>query len=259
LSARIIYLQPRYTAQERFLVTVINVRVEEELKRKLAELAKSTGATQSELVKSALAEKIAVHQIARLESPSAIPDWVPNGKYVALVRGAVAAVGDSVAEVVASALDKFSEEPIHVARKGRPIERVHYAFSVSAAMKCWKYVSVDQDSYPVIPTTIAGKKRLTIASSPDIAASLTLVDSRIVERADLQPTGRVDIFTAAGSVKANTFSADIQLPTGNYKTVVASSDIPKALPFQALLGRNLLDSLDLYALGKSKVVCISDA
>jgi hypothetical protein len=210
------------------------------------------------LVKSAVAEKIAVHQTARLVSPMTIPNWVPKGKYVALVRGAVAAVGDSVAEVVATALDKFSEEPIHVARKGRPIERVHYAFSVSAAIKCWKYVTVDQDSFLVIPTTIMGKKRLRIASSPDTAASLTLVDGQIIDQADLKPAGQVEIFTAAGPVKAKTFSADIELSTGSYRTIVASSNIPKALPFQALLGRNVLDNVDLYALGKSKVVCISD-
>ena len=81
-------------------------------------------------------------------------------------------MGDSVAEVVATALDKFSEEPVHVARKGRPIERVNYAFLVSAAIKCCKYLTVNQDSYPVIPTTITGKKRLRIASSPDTAANL---------------------------------------------------------------------------------------
>ncbi len=106
----------------------INVRVGGETKRKLAKLAKSAGTTRSELVKSSVADKIAVHQTARLASPMTIPDWIPRGKYVALVRVGVAAVGDSVAEVVATALDKFSEEPIHVARKGRPIESVHYAF-----------------------------------------------------------------------------------------------------------------------------------
>jgi len=256
--AQIIHRLPPYTCRERQGVAAVNVRVEEEMKRKLAELAKSAGATQSELVKSTIAEKIAVHQTARLVSPTTIPDWVPKGKYVALVRGAVAAVGDSVAEVVASALDKFSEEPVHVARKGRPIERVNYAFLVSAATKCWKYLTVNQDSYPVIPTTIMGKNRLRIASSPDTAANLTLVDGHIVDQAHLQPAGQVGIFTAAGPVKAKTFTAEIELPTGSFKTIVASSSIPKALPFQAVLGGNLLDNVDLYALGKSKVVCISD-
>jgi hypothetical protein len=40
--------------------------------------------------------------------------------------------------------------------------------------------------------------------------------------------------------------------------VVASSEIPKILPFQLLLGRNILGLVDLYALGKSKVVCVKD-
>ncbi len=239
-------------------MAVINVRVAGEMKRKLAELAKSAGATQSELVKTAVAEKIVVHQAAKLESVTTVPDWVPDGKYVALVRGAVAAVGDSVAEVVADALTKFSEEPIHVARKGLPIERIHYAFLTNAAVKCWKYITVGQESYPIIPTTIAGKKKLRVASAPDTAASLTLVDSDIVDRADLQPAAQVDVFTAAGRIKTKTYRAEFELPTGNYSSIVASSKIPKALPFQVLLGRNLLDNVDLYTLGKSKVVCISD-
>jgi len=55
-----------------------------------------------------------------------------------------------------------------------------------------------------------------------------------------------------------TFRATIGLSTGNYDVRVASSDIPKDLPFQVPLGRNVLDLVELYALGKSKVVCIRD-
>lgn len=55
-----------------------------------------------------------------------------------------------------------------------------------------------------------------------------------------------------------TYSANVELPVGNYQTLVGSLRIPKILPFQVLLGRNLLDMMDLYALGKSKVVCIKD-
>lgn len=42
----------------------------------------------------------------------------------------------------------------------------------------------------------------------------------------------------------------------NYDVRVASCDIPKDLPFQVLLERNVLDLVELYALGKSEVVCI---
>jgi len=53
-----------------------------------------------------------------------------------------------------------------------------------------------------------------------------------------------------------TFRATIGLSTGNYDVRLASYDIPKDLPFQVLLGRNVLDLVELYALGKTKVVCI---
>lgn len=77
-------------------MTVVNFRISEEMKRKLAGIAKATGATQTEIVKSAVAEKLTIHEVARRESNAKIPNWVPEGKYVAIVRGAVAAVGDSV-------------------------------------------------------------------------------------------------------------------------------------------------------------------
>jgi len=55
-----------------------------------------------------------------------------------------------------------------------------------------------------------------------------------------------------------TFNAAIELPTGRYDAIVASSEISNALSFQILLGRNILDLLDLYTLGKNKVICIKD-
>jgi hypothetical protein len=239
-------------------MAVVNLRIPEEMKRKLAGIAKATGTSQTEMVKSAVAEKLTIHEVARAESSTNIPSWVPEGKYVALVRGAVAAVGGSVAEVVSAALTKFPDDPIHVTRKGKSIRTVHYAFLAQAEMKCWKYVTVDQQSYPVIPTTIIGTKKMAAASSPDTAASLTLVSSQIVDGAGLLPAAEETVATAAGMVKMDTFNAAIELPIGRYDAVVASLEIPPTLPFQILLGRNILDLVDLYALGKSKVICVKD-
>jgi predicted aspartyl protease/predicted transcriptional regulator len=239
-------------------MAVVNFRIPEEMKRKLAGIAKATGASQTEMVKSAVAEKMIIHEAARAQSSANVPNWIPEGKYVALVRGAVAAVGDSVAEVVSAALTKFPDEAIHVARKGKSIKTFQYAFLAETEMKCWKYVTVDQQSYPIIPTTIIGTKKMVAASSPDTAASLTLMSPEIVDEAGLQPAAEETVATAAGMVKMNTFKATIELPVGRYDTVVASLEIPKNLPFQVLLGRNILDLVDLYALGKSKVICIKD-
>jgi predicted aspartyl protease len=239
-------------------LAIINLRVPEEMKRKLAGFAKAKGTSQTEMVKTAVAEKLMVHEVARSETVAEIPSWVPEGKYVALVRGAVAAVGDSVADVSSTAITKFPNESIRVARKGKPIRPVQYAFLAEASLRCWKYEMVDREFFPVIPTTITGKNRLSAVSSPDTASSLTLVTPQLIDEAGLKQIATESVATAAGVVKMNTFKATIELPVGSYDTIVASSLIPKALPFQILLGRNILDGLDLYALGKHKVVCLKD-
>jgi predicted DNA-binding protein len=239
-------------------MAVVNLRIPEEMKRKLERIAKATGASQTEMVKSAVAEKLTIHEVAKAQLSTTVPSWVPEGKFVALVRGAVAAVGDSVAEVVSATLTKFPDDPIHVARKGKPIKAVDYAFLAQAEMRCWKYVTVDQRCYPIIPTTITGRKKMVAASSPDTAASVTLVSSQIVDGAGLRPVAEETVATAAGMVKMDTFKALIGLSVGRYDAVVALSEIPRTLPFQILLGRNILDQIDVYALGKSKVICVKD-
>ena len=117
-------------------MAIFNIRVDETLRRKIANLAKALGTTQTDLVKNAITDKITAHETAKAEASTAIPEWVPDGKCVALVRGAVAAVGDSVAEVVADAITKFGDEPIHVARKGKPIRSIHYAFVPPCRVLC---------------------------------------------------------------------------------------------------------------------------
>jgi len=125
-------------------VTVVNLRIPDGMKRKLESIAKETGVSQIEVVKSAVGEKLTINEFARTKLSTEIPGWVPEGKYVALVRGTVAAVGESVADVVSTALAKFPDDAILVARKGKPIKAVHYAFLAQAEMRCWKYVTVGE-------------------------------------------------------------------------------------------------------------------
>ena len=179
-------------------MAILNIRVDETLRRKIANLAKALGTTQTDLVKNAITGRITAHETAKAEAETAIPEWVPDGKCVALVRGAVAAVGDSVAEVVADAIAKFGDEPIHVALKRKPIRPIHYAFAAHATVKCWKYLTADGESFPIIPAKIIGKKELTTASSPDRASTLALVSREIIDQAGLQPEAQETIYTAAG-------------------------------------------------------------
>jgi hypothetical protein len=125
----------------------INLRVSEGMRGELIDLTKATGLSQTKLVKNALAERLSVQKAADAESSTRIPTWVPDGKYVALVRGSVAAVGDSVADVSATAIIKFPDEPIRVIRKGRRIKPIHYALLAEPTLKSWKYEIVEPDFF----------------------------------------------------------------------------------------------------------------
>jgi hypothetical protein len=122
------------------------------------------GTTQTDLVKNAITDRITAHETAKAEASTAIPEWVPDGKCVALVRGAVAAVGDSVAEVVADAIAKFGDEAIHVARKGKLIRSIHYAFVPEGVYSSkYAYISCDDSTYHGDESHLSRKRPLRCA------------------------------------------------------------------------------------------------
>lgn len=108
-------------------MATINLRVTEEIKRRLGVFASAKGCQPKRSREEPVAEKLLVQEAADFE-PAKVPSWVPDGKYVALVRGSVAAVGRSVAEVSPTAITKFPNDPIRVTRKGKRIKSVEYAF-----------------------------------------------------------------------------------------------------------------------------------
>jgi hypothetical protein len=80
------------------------------------------------VVKDLLAQQVLIERLApRHDAP--VPEWVPRGKYVALVKGGVAAVGDSVAGVASEAMSKFAQQPVVVKRKDAPIPQIDYAYA----------------------------------------------------------------------------------------------------------------------------------
>lgn len=221
-------------------------------------MSKRRRQTISKIVKELLDERLTIEAHETPSQDWSIPDWVPDGKFVALVKGAVVAVGDSVAEVTAQAASKFRDEYVQVKRKGQPIPVVEYAYHTLTELKCWRYYSVGPRTYPVIPVTIIGKRKVETTAMPDSAASLTLVKEEVVEKSGLKFLREEDLFTGAGPVTKRTFEGKVELPMGTHKVRMASVIIPDGLPFKVLLGRNILDSLQTYLLGKDKVLCIKD-
>jgi len=238
-------------------VPLINLRVKEELKKKLEKLAAQEGKTVSQLIRELIEEKIAVTEIPTHEEEE-VPDWVPNGSYVALVKGAVVSLAKTASEAAAEALSKFPEGPIRIVRKGPPPRRVEYAF-LAEEMMCWPYLKLNGMTFPVIPIEIIGRRRMTAAALPDTAASITLIDRSLSTSAGLKGVGKEVIQTVAGAIPRRILKASISVGRTQLEVRAAEIEISPELPFQVLLGRNVIDRFDLFFFGKRAIVCIRRA
>ena len=68
-----------------------------------------------------------------------IPDWIPDGKFVAFVNNAIAAVEDSLQQVAHEAIQKFPDFSLIIKKKGNNFRIPEYAFSAFSELKCWNY------------------------------------------------------------------------------------------------------------------------
>ncbi|MHA1325634.1 MAG: hypothetical protein ACTSRL_22825, partial [Candidatus Helarchaeota archaeon] len=122
-------------------MTVLNVGINEKTKKKLKEVVKlSEYKTVSELVRSTINEKLTIEEAEKdVIQKVTIPEWIPEGKYIAFVKGSIAAVGDSIAEVSREAATKFPNEACVIKRQGAKIQLLEYVFSAFTELKCWQY------------------------------------------------------------------------------------------------------------------------
>lgn len=254
------YVQNVYTSglgTHTAALATINVRIDPALKEEVQKTLAKRRQKLSRVVKDLLAQQLLIERLAPPRD-APVPEWVPRGKYVALVKGVVAAVGDSAATVASEAMSKFPQEPVVVKRKGAPIPRIDYAYAALAELHCWRYLVVGETEYPVLPATVIGRKRIAAAAIPDTAASLSLADARLIKRAELRSVGVRQIYTGGGRAPLRVFRGRIELPTGSYSGEVAGIRLPPEFPAQLLLGRNILDAIDVYLLGKRRVACVRD-
>lgn len=227
------------------------------MKKRLKRLMTREDQTLSKVVKELLGERLVIEELEEAKDWP-VPNWVPEGKYVALVKGAVAAVGDSIPYVLDQAVSRFKHEAIQVKRKGKPISKIEYSFFASAEVRCWRYASVGENDYPILPATVIGKSRVDAAAIVDTASSLTLAKKELIDNAGLDYVTQRKIHTAQGSAAFKIFGGKIELATGTYKVEVAEASMPKEFPVRLIVGRNVLDSIDTYILGKRHIICIKD-
>ena len=119
-------------------MTILNVEIDKKKKEKIKEIVKSsTYKTISEFVRSSIEERLKIEEIAKKKFENVvIPEWIPDGKYIAFVNGAIASIGDTVSEVSRESAEKFPDSSVVIKRKGEPVKIPEYIFSAFTELKC---------------------------------------------------------------------------------------------------------------------------
>lgn len=85
----------------------------------------------SDFTRKAIDEKIRIVKVNNQNESIEVPDWIPDGKYYALVKNAIFGVNDSPSALVKDLISKFPYEYIIIKRKNKQIPKLEYSFSIS--------------------------------------------------------------------------------------------------------------------------------
>jgi len=242
-------------------MTILNVEIDKKKKEKIKEIVKSSAhKTISEFVRSSIEERLKIEEVTKKKIEDIeIPEWIPDGKCIAFVNGAIASVGNTVSEVSRESAAKFPDSFVIIKRKGEPIKTPEYLFSSFTELKCWNYSYIENRTYPLIILEIGTNDHFkTIRALPDSAASLSILKDTVVKQLDLSAVRTEEIISMAGSIQLNVVEINIKIEDLILNSEVLEGFIPDELPFDLLLGRNTLDLLDIYLLGKKQVICLKD-
>ncbi len=238
-------------------MTTLNINIDEKKKKKLKELANiSEDKTISNFVRTAIEQKMVVEekfQDKKVEIE--IPEYIPDGKYVAIVRNTIVGIGDSPSELIMEISSKFMEDSIAIRKKGKKDKPLEYVF-LAEQLKCWEYLNYENKTYPTIPFEIKSEKE-TISGRAliDTAASLTVVDKKIISKLSLKEKRSEEIFSIDGIKTLPIFEFELILVDFKKKIEIVTTSLSDKFPFQILLGRNFLDFLDLFLYGKNQIIC----
>jgi len=245
-------------------MTILNLHIKEEDKSKLQDLVEHNKfKSMSEIVRKLLSEKIKIENLSKkidINSGVEIPDYIPKNKYVGFVDGAIISVGDTVNEVAQVAAEKFPNGPLVIKYNGPKKKPLEYCFMSLTDLQCWKYINIEDITYPIIPITIEiNSKKKKLYALIDTAASLCVLKQDLIDPTEFSVARGEKVSTAAGIITKNVYEGKFTLLENDFKTEFILAQIDDSLPFNMLIGRNLLDKLDAYFLGKKQLVCIKFA
>jgi predicted CopG family antitoxin len=245
-------------------MTLINVHIKDEDKKKLQKYVESHGKdSMSEVIRSLIEEKIKIDELLAKLPPVEdveIPDFVPKGKYVIFVNGAIVAIGDTPCDLAGIALAKFPNYPFVMKFNGPDPGSMEYVFMSLSEFYSWKYCHFGNRAYPMLPVEIHVNDFIKgLNASIDTAASLCVVKLGEIPKENCIP-GRIEkVATAGGIIDAPVYSGMIKILDSQFKMDFIFAPMPGVLPFNFLIGRNLLDQLDAYFMGMRQVLLLKQA
>jgi len=245
-------------------MTILNIHIKEDDKVKFQELVDFKNLkSMSEVIRRLVSEKIKIEEVSReskKDNEITIPDYIPKNKYVAFIKGAIIAVGDTVSDVAQVAAEKFPNGPLVIKFNGPKKKPIEYCFLSLNDLNCWTYATVENITYPIIPITLQiptiEKHLLALI---DTAASVCLLKEGLIDVSEVQISREEQLSTAAGIISRKFYKGQVKLLDVDFEIDFIIAPIDDSLPFNMLVGRNLLNKLDAYFFGKKKIVCLKIA
>ncbi len=245
-------------------MTILNVHIKEDDKARLQELVEIDKIkSMSEIIRKLVTEKLKIEEISldsKTDLKIEIPEYIPKGKYVGFVKGAIIGIADTVSEVAQIAAEKFPDGPLVIKFNGPPKKTIEYCFMNISGLNCWKYANVENISYPLVPVTLQfNSNEKPLLALIDTAASVCLLKKGIIDASKLSISREEQVSTAAGVITTNIYKSKLKLMDEDFEIEFFFAPIDDSLPFNMLIGRNLLNELDAYFFGKKQVVCLKMA
>ena len=238
-------------------MNLINIYVKEQEKKQLQEyIAKHGKKSMSDFVRKVIAEKLQVEEVANqsVTEDVEIPDYIPKNKYVLFANNTIVAVGDTPNEVALIAATKRIQPPYVIKFNGKGVAPKEYCYMSLEGTRGWKYTPFEGKTYPLVLMEIEyeGSEKPIIASI-DTAASVCVMKEDFLASSEFIQTRVETLNTAAGEVTAPFYMSTIKILETNFEMEFIFAPISDDLPFQFLIGRNLLDLLDAFFFGKKQV------
>jgi hypothetical protein len=257
------YIQLLYSCINLMIImTILNVYISDQEKENLKKVVQDHEIkSMSEFVRNVINEKLITEAKAPaiLKSEITIPEFVPKNKYVLFTQeNSIGAVGDTPAEVASIAAAKGVKPPFLIKYNGKnPPKPKHFVYSLNIG-KVWHYATIEEKTYPILEIELlSGEIAKKLYATVDTAASLCVVREKgSDEKKYNKEIDSVAISTAGGEIEKILYKGEVILEENKFSIHFITAPIDTSLPFDFLIGRNLLDQFDAFFFGKKQMLLL---